>query len=309
MTSGEAIDRLSFCAHTDYDNMGIVLGLLSAFGFGTADLIARDSTRRIGTMRTLYYMQFVGAVGISIYLIASGELAATATRVEPGLWLVAAFAALLNIASSTMLYRSFQVGIISIVSPVGASYAAITVVLALFSGEQLTPQRAVGVLVVLVGVVLASISRSEGTENVPRRWTTSPGLGMAIGAAVGFGVVFWLIGFHVTPVFGGVIPVWVSRCVTILTLSLLSLVTPLNLALPRGRVWLPVLGVGVLDTVGYVAATLGLQTEQVSIVTVLSSLFSAVTVLLAWLLLRESLQRAQWVGILLIFAGIVLVSV
>ena len=39
-----------------------------------------------------------------------------------------------------------------------------------------------------------------------------------------------------------------------------------------------------------------------------SSLFSAVTVLLAWLVLRERLAPTQWFGILLILGGVTLVG-
>ena len=42
---------------------------------------------------------------------------------------------------------------------------------------------------------------------------------------------------------------------------------------------------------------------------VIGSLFSAVTVFLAWIVLRERLERTQWLGIFLIFIGIVLVSI
>jgi drug/metabolite transporter (DMT)-like permease len=53
---------------------------------------------------------------------------------------------------------------------------------------------------------------------------------------------------------------------------------------------------------------LGMQLEQVSVVSVLSSLYGAVTVLLAAVVLREHLRKIQWVGIAGIFIGIALIS-
>jgi drug/metabolite transporter (DMT)-like permease len=291
--------------------MGIVLGLLAAFGWGTADFIARGSTRRIGTMRTLFYMQFIGAVGLGAYLLISGEFGRVVAGVGAELWLLALFTALLGIASSTLLYRSFEVGIISIVSPIAASYGAITVVLALFTGETLTGTRAVGVVASLAGVILASISRhSENHEEAREgRWKMPPGIWQALAASVGYGVTFWLIGFYVTPTFGGIMPVWISRCLTIGVLLLAALTTRLDLRPPQKSAWLALIGIGLLDTVGFTSSTLGVLTEQVSIVTVLSSLFSAVTVVLAWIFLHERLDRTQWIGVIIIFCGIVLVSV
>ena len=40
----------------------------------------------------------------------------------------------------------------------------------------------------------------------------------------------------------------------------------------------------------------------------MTSLFSAVTVLMAWVILRERLSRAQWAGVAVILFGVLLVS-
>ena len=69
-----------------------------------------------------------------------------------------------------------------------------------------------------------------------------------------------------------------------------------------------VLAAAVLDTLAYVAFNLGIASAYTSIVTALASLFSAVTVLLAWAILRERLAPAQWTGVAVILAGVLLVS-
>jgi drug/metabolite transporter (DMT)-like permease len=51
-----------------------------------------------------------------------------------------------------------------------------------------------------------------------------------------------------------------------------------------------------------------MQLEQVSVVSVLASLYGAVTVGLAALILREPVSRLQWLGIFSIFVGIILIS-
>jgi uncharacterized membrane protein len=42
---------------------------------------------------------------------------------------------------------------------------------------------------------------------------------------------------------------------------------------------------------------------------VISSLYSAVTVMLARIVLRERLQLSQWLGVGVVFAGLVLVNI
>jgi drug/metabolite transporter (DMT)-like permease len=69
-----------------------------------------------------------------------------------------------------------------------------------------------------------------------------------------------------------------------------------------------ILGVGILDTSAYVLNNYGMQHEQVSVVSVLASLYGAVTVGLAAIFLGERVSRMQWIGIASIFAGIFLIS-
>ncbi len=73
--------------------------------------------------------------------------------------------------------------------------------------------------------------------------------------------------------------------------------------------WLFVAPVGLLDTAANVAYNLGITVALTSVVVVLASLFSAVTVLLAWIFLREWLAGWQWLGVTAILVGIALVNV
>jgi drug/metabolite transporter (DMT)-like permease len=65
---------------------------------------------------------------------------------------------------------------------------------------------------------------------------------------------------------------------------------------------------GALDTCAFVMSNYGMQIEQVAVVSVLASLYGAVTVALAAIFLREHISRWQWFGIISIFAGIFLIS-
>jgi drug/metabolite transporter (DMT)-like permease len=292
--------------------MGILLGLTAALCWGAADFLARYATRQVGTYRTLLFMQIIGFVGLSLYMSAAGAFGPLAGRVGWQPWAWVAVALVLNVFCSLALYRSFEIGVLAVVSPISASFAALTVILAILSGEALSQWRILGIAAAMIGVVLAATS--FGPTSAPK--AASPavnshltrGAGYALAAAIGFGVLFWVFGFHIIPVFGGLVPVWLGRLCT--PILLVALAKPLrqSLQVPRGKVWWLVVGVGVVDTVAYVAATVGLATHQVAIVTVLASLFSTVTVMLAWLFLRERLAWSQWVGIATIFVGITLVS-
>jgi drug/metabolite transporter (DMT)-like permease len=298
--------------------LGILLGLAAALGWGSADFLARHSARRIGSYSTFVFIQCVGLVGLSLYLVIARDRhwsGLSAALVDPArqAWEWAIVGGLLNIAATVSLYRAFAVGKAALVAPIGACYPALTILLALAAGERPDRLRALGIPIVLAGMILASIPRWSPAGLAlkvggGRRPRAERGVGWALAAAAGFGVLFWLIGFHVAGVLGGVLPVWLFRLMGAAALPFLILQPRAWPAVSRGGLWWPLVSAGLLDTTAFVSNNIGLTTEQVSVVTVLSSLFGAVTLLLAWIFLRERLSARQWLGIGLILAGVVLVS-
>ena len=292
---------------------GVVLGLTSALCWGSADFAGRFTSRRLGAYRALFFMQFFGFILLSVYLQWSGGFS---RGVSPGWqpWVMATVAGLLNVGASLALYHSFEVGTLSIVGPVSSSYPALTVVLSIMSGEHINLLRGCGLAITLVGVIFASTSfaalRTKSVDGDPKSPGAhlSKGVGWAIAAALGFGVMFWFLGFHVLPTMGAPVSVWVMRLTSIAALGLVAAPAGQSLKLPRGLVWWGLFAAGVLDTSAFLANNAGMQLGQVSVVSVLASLYGAVTVLLAWIFLRERLEINQWFGIVMIFVGIILVS-
>ena len=277
--------------------------------WGAADFAARFASRRVGAYRTLFFMQFFGFIALSIYLKFRGVFF---NGITPGWqpWALAALAGVINMIASLSLYYSFQIGVMSIVAPVSSAYPALTVTLAIMSGERITLLRGAGLVVTLVGVILAATSFAQSPgDPLKEKAHLTKGVGWAILAALGFGVLFWFLGFYVVPAVGPAISVWVIRLTCFSVLALVAAPARQSLKLPSGSVWWLLAAVGFMDTAAFVANNAGLRTGQVSVVSVLASLYGAVTVLLAWIFLREKLERSQWFGIVLIFVGIVFVSI
>lgn len=293
--------------------MGIILGLTGAVCWGIADFAARFASRRVGAYRTLFFMQFFGFVALSIYLKVAGGFSHLAPGWKP--WALTIAAGLLNVIASLSLYHSFEIGVMSIVAPVSSSYPALTVALSLASGERIHALRGIGIAVTLAGVILAAMSfapktnDSQASSDEPSGAHLSRGVGWAILAAIGFGLMFWFLGFHVIPLVGDAVSVWVMRLTALLSLAIFALPTRQSIRLPRGTVWWMLATVGLMDTAAFVTNNAGLHIGPVSVVSVLASLYGAVTVLLSWIFLRERLERSQWLGIVLIFAGVVCVSI
>ncbi|MGC2765655.1 MAG: DMT family transporter [Candidatus Acidiferrum sp.] len=292
--------------------MGILFGLLTALSWGSSDLLARFATRKIGTFRAMLYMQLTGLLLLTLALHWMGGWGhLIGFGWEPWAWGICA--GVLNTAATLALYRSFEIGKMSIVAPISASYPGLTMLLAGLTGERLTPLRLAGLLLILLGVAIVSRGEEIPGDKESMNPKAQPGqrhlgVGWALLSALGFGLLFWVLGTRAVPLLGSAQTVWLIRltCVVLTLLVMLLLRQPKGLP-QAGASW-TVLGMGLLDTSAYVLNNYGIQLEQVSVVSVLASLYSAVTVALAATILGEKVTRMQWTGIVAVFAGIVLIS-
>lgn len=277
-------------------------GLLAALGWGTGDFLAKLSSDKIGYLRTALYMQLVSGVFLTFFSLPD----------LPRLWqypVATAGAATLGVVSLVgllALYKGFQLGKLSIVSPIVSGYPALTSLLAvLMLGETLTPVHGLGVVVTISGVILVSIQsrKAVGAETTPR----GSGIVYALLAFAVFGFLYLAIKLVVVPL-GVWLPIlmlrWVSAC--ILAVSLFA--SGRSLALPKLDSFRLVGPVAVLDTFGNIAYNLGVIAGSIAIVSTLSGLFSSVTIGFAWVWLRERLAMHQLIGILTILGGIILIG-
>ena len=291
--------------------MGILLGLLAALFWGISDFLVRYSARLIGAYRTLLFMQFTGLVGLSIYLLVTGQLVRLIMSNSWQVWAWCVLVALLSTISSLALYRSFEIGVLMVVSPITGSYAIVTVVLSFLSGEHISQLHTIGIATVLLGAIGVATVFGKSTEEGKklRSGGLARGVVWAVVAALGFGIAFWVLGFHVTPLLGGIIPAWLTHLIAPCVLIFCAPLTGQSIRFPWGRIWWYLGIISVLDTAAFVTYSFGLTLDQIAVVSVLGSLYSAVTVILAWIFIREHLQWNQWLGIGVIFAGIVLVNI
>ncbi len=297
--------------------MGIFLGLAAAFSWGVADYAARFATRRTGALRALLFMQLTGFVALTVGMATTGHWARLFPAFRWGIWAWIVLAGILSALGALALYRSFEIGMLALVSPIASSYPALTVVLSIATGERLTRAHGAGVAIVIAGVVIAALAlparkRAGAGDAVvsarEHRAHLLRGVPWALAAALAFGVNYWILGFRVMPVFGGFASVWVIRLVSFVLLALLLRPLGQRMEIPRGSTAWLILFMGLTDTAGFLANNLAFKREEIAIATVLASLYGVVTLLFAAVFLREKLGRRQWAGVALIFAGVALVS-
>lgn len=278
--------------------MSFMFGLAAAVCWGSADFVAKLATERLGYLRTATFMQYVG--GLLMLALTFQDLAtlwalSLATYLVLGLGVV-------NALATVALFKSFEVGQLSIVSPIASSYPALSTVLAvMILNETVSQTRFVGIVLILSGIVMVSIQKQSKISSRGR--TFAAGVGYALLSFGLMGLLYFALKIAVTSL-GGLLPVLVIRweSAVILTIALALSTTRINTQVRKSM--LAVAFVGVVDSIANIAYNLGISIGTVAVVSTLSGLFSAVTVLLACVFLRERFAKHQSVGFLAILIGV-----
>lgn len=278
--------------------MGIIFGLLAALCFGLADFVVTQATRRVGVLQALFAIQLFGVLVVGGVLLVMRQV----PPLSSAIWGEMVVISVINFAGTLLLYRAFAIGTLSLVSPIASGFAVVTAILAFALGERPPILTLVGTLLLILGVIV--VSRMSGRSST----TVLTGIPEAVGAMFCFGLYFWALN-HVTPTLGVFWPVWTTRLVQLIcALIALRLRGPFKAEM-TWRTAALLLSAAILDSGALLSFNLGIGQTYTTITTALASLYSVVTVLLAWLFLRERLNTGQWAGVGAILVGVLLVSI
>lgn len=267
---------------------------LTAVGvWGTSDFLGGIGARRANAFLFTAIvhvsgMVVVGAIALLIH--------APFPEMSSVLWSLLAGA--LGGLALVFFYRALSRGNMGLIAPVAAVLSAAIPTIVTAFGEGLPGTRKV-LGFVLAGIGVWLISRTEGDAGRPE------GLGVAVLAGIGFA------GFYLcTHKAGNASALWVAT----VSRSASFLVTGLIVLFGRhlSRVSAPVLGIaltaGMLDIGGSIAFVRAAQIGRLDIAVVLSSLYPAVTVVLARVFLHEHFSRARTLGMVAALAAVPMIA-
>ena len=274
--------------------MATLLALCASVLWGTSDFLGGTTARRFPATAVVWSSQAFALVG----LLAVGAATTSFTTGSYLGWGIAA--ALVGVVGLVSFYAALASGTMGVVAPIAALGVVVPVVVGVAQGDRPAALQGVGVAVAIVGVVLAS--GPEVRDASLGRWRP---LALALVAAVGFGLVFVFIAHGARS----------STLMTLLTMRATSVVvlTPVVL---RGREvhaihrrdLLVLAAVGAGDVSANACMAVATRHGLLSLVAVLSSLYPAVTVLLARGMHNERLGRLQTLGVTGALAGVVLIA-
>jgi drug/metabolite transporter (DMT)-like permease len=281
----------------------VIYGLVAALGWGLADFGGAVVGRRIGSLWTVLVAQAFAAAGATVIVLTGDHDITRVTGVLLALFLNAAFSAMAYVTH----YRALELGPVAVVSPVGATYAVVGVTLAIVVlGERPSAIALAGGGVTILGVMLTSTDlravRAK-THGMP------PGLPWAIASAFGFGVGGFILAY-LSRELGWVLGLWGSRCAQMAAFVALGLLRRKELRgrLSVGPYLFGALVIGAADLLGVLAYAIGAERGFVSIVFVASAVFPILAVGLSVAFLSERPVPNQYVGVILVVAGLVLLG-
>jgi drug/metabolite transporter (DMT)-like permease len=275
----------------------VLLSLAASCCWGVADFVGGLQSKRVAIPVVLAIVEGTGLVLVLVVIAATGEPFPGGRAVV--LSLVGGVA---GVVALGCFYRALSIGTMSIVAPISATCVALPVLVGLATGDALHPLVALGLVVTVGGVLLAS--REEISEE-ERRGPNRPAILLALCSALGFGLYFVFADIAAD---GSVL--WLLAVGRMVVLPFVA-----GIAVARGVALLPpvpdrpqLIVIGVVDLGATGLYGLATTRGALSIVAVVGSLYPVVTILLARGVLSERLSQVQGAGVVAALAGVALVS-
>lgn len=280
--------------------LSIIFGLASALTWGAGDFTGGLAARRVGAYRSVFYAEVIGTIFLFIVIGFTGE-----TMPGTHTMIFAALAGMMGSVGLMLLYHAMAVGMMSIAAPVSALLAAaLPVAVGMFTEGLPDILTVIGFGFALFAVWMISQSES-GVKDILSHLAD---LKLPLIAGLGFG--FYFVFMHEATGEGGAViwPMVFSRAGGMLLITSYLIVTRANWKIEPGA--LPIISLnGILDLGGNFFFILAGQAGRLDVASVLSSLFPGATVILAWIILKERLNRNQWIGVACALTAIVLMTI
>lgn len=270
--------------------LAVVIGLSSALVFGAADFLGGLASKRIAAIRVTALVSVTGFVVMLVLLPVVGS------TFSPEAVALGALSGVTGSIAIVLLYASLAIGPMSILSPLTALVSAVVPLTAgLIRGEKLGQVGYIAIGIALVAVVLVGFVPEKGAVRPSLK-----GILMAIGAGAMIGA--FLIIIDLTPSNSGIVPLVVNRGVAaVIMFAFVGVVALAGRRAPGG--WAPglrlAIACGILDGLANVGLLFALRIGELSVVSVLTALYPAGTIILAAIVLKERIAVVQYVGLAL----------
>ncbi len=274
--------------------MTAFLSLLAAFSWGTGDFFGGVASRHGRATAVALASQLLGIIAVLVLAPLIGGTPGAADMA----W--GAVAGISGGVGLLFLYRGMAVADMGLVVPVAAIGTGVFPLLfGIATGDRLGGLEVFGLVLALAAIWM--VSYETGLRAVhPAR-----GLLFGLGAGAGFGGL--LVGLSRIGDAAGIWPLTGTRLMGAVVVGAIALATRQPLR-PLRRSWPALLPAGALGVVGNALFIFATQDGPLAVAAVIGSLFPAVTVSLAKIVLHEVLTAVRIAGLVTAIVAVALIS-
>ena len=274
--------------------LSLTLGMIAACAWGVHDFCIRFVSQRGGILPAIATVMVGGALFLLPISGAFGNWSAM-TLQSFGLSVISGAVYLVGCIS---LYKAFGIGPVRVVAPIVGSYPILSIGWAALMGQPVLWDQWLAVGCVIMGVAIVGMlsdhSESDGSQRAAIGWSLVGAGGFAMAFAVG----------HLATQAGSELPVILVTRLTAATGAIILLALSSGAKIPERSAWPLLALMSLLDALalGIVIAAGNLHRPEFAAVA--ASTFGIITIILAWLFLKERMTGGQWFGVAVCFLGI-----
>jgi drug/metabolite transporter (DMT)-like permease len=293
--------------------LAVLLALASAAGYGSSDYTGGMAARQASLIRITVLAQGVSVVLIILVLPLAGLRAPALGSLAWG-----AAGGLAGALGALSLYAGFRRAAFSVVGPISAiGSAGFSVLAGLLLGERPGPLAMIGIGLALPAILGVSASPGSarpgprpdqaGQGGSGQAGHGSPAAGVLWGLTAGAGFAVLFIALNRAGSHDGLYPVAASQIAALAVVLGLGVTTG-DVHLPPRRASELAALTGVLGTAGTVLYFYATQAGLLAVTAVLTSLYPAVTIVLARAFARERLTAVRLTGLCLAGVSVGLIA-
>ncbi len=286
------------------DLLSIAGGLAAALLWGVSDYLVAFPARKIGQYRTVAYAALFG----SLILLPAAYFAGINTNISYMVLFLAVLSSVSLFLGFIFADTAFRYGDVAIAAPIVNSYPAITVIGAvLLLNDSLSVMQFLAIASVILGIILISMKFSALKKG---KKILAIGVESAIASMFFLGIVGIFTGAYVGIIGYALLCLMWRGISSILGFASVKALGQDMRPPSNSKVLMYLIGAGVTDALAVliVVFAIAVHTANLPTISTLAGFAGGVTVLLAFMFLKERPEGNQWLGIVLAIIGIVALS-
>jgi drug/metabolite transporter (DMT)-like permease len=280
--------------------LGILYALIATIGFGLTNALSKIPAKKIGSIKSTFYRNVI----LTIILIIVFLFFIKETNFSPLYILIAFGISLIGYLPLITLFKALKRADISVVSPIAQSSVIFTVIFSfIFFRETLTSMQLLAGLTILAGVIILTTNFKNLKNSSFLKFSS--------------GIPYALITCFTWGIFHSLLKVPISVIGPILTALIiesgLMIYSGIHLSIKKDfkipKSILPTMFlVSATAAIGTIFFNLGIQASSVSLVAIISTSIPVVATIFGVLYFKEKLSIKKILAILIILAGIAIIS-